>query len=415
VKPTLLISGHNVHQTLWPSLSAIYDLAFIYPGAAQYAAGLGIKDPFGINEAFTSQAQERALASTARIVSETVQHLPNVAARMAANFNGQRSPALESVEDWWAGYILQQANMLTQIVTALDEVQAKRPIVGCLVHEDVTLMARAPVNWCKARGIPTIHIPHAMCHLQPSGGPDIHRETRTDWIGASGTAMRDFYAGNPLTSGAGGHPADKIEIVGAPQWDYLYDASAMPTRAEARSVLDVDGLVVTYAATWSQTTALRGGFDDELDAGLQGVIKAAHDLGATLIVNVHRSCASGIEEWYTKQVEAGGIKALVTRQHFNYVLRASDVVIAQGPSNVCLDALIAGTPACYIQSEGFDYAHPLLPRGSVREATELIAQALGVRDWGDLIKVYNDAHPIGDATQRCIEFIADKCKEKVTG
>jgi len=35
----------------------------------------------------------------------------------------------------------------------------------------------------------------------------------------------------------------------------------------------------------------------------------------------------------------------------------------------------------------------------------LIAQALGVRDWGEMIKTYNDAHPIGDAAQRCVEFV----------
>lgn len=406
MKPLLLMTGHDVHRSLWKPIAESYDLCFVFPGAAQYAQGLGIVNCFGLNEAFTGNSQEKALAGTAALIANTVQHLPQVGQRLAERFNGQRSPALQTVEQWWAGYVLQQANMFAQVITSLDEVEQKRQPAGCVVHEDVTLMTRAVVNWCNARSIPTIHIPHAMCHLRPDGGPDIHRETRATWIGASGEMMRNFYAGS-------GHRVDRIELVGAPQWDYLYDTSALPTRQEARQVLDVDGLVVMYAATWSQTTALRGGFDEELDAGVRGVIRAANALGATLIINVHRSCAQGIEEFFAKQLEEGGGRGLVTRNHFNYVLRAADVCIAQGPSNVCLDALIAGTPACYIQSEGFDYAHPLIPRGSVDEASDLIAQALGVPDWSDLIAAYNVVHPIGGAVERCVEFIAAKCGEKV--
>ena len=400
-KPLLLISGHQVHQALWQPLQESFDLMFAYPNVKQYAESIGVTKTLALSEALNVQAQERSLNQTALMTNAAVAQLPVIRQAVANNFNGTRPPALAQINEWWPGYLMQQTGMVSNVITALDEVGKVRPLIGCVVHEDVTLYTRALVNWCNAHGVKTIHIPHAMCHLRDDAGPDIHRETRAAYIGASGEAMRDYYARN-------GHPLGNIELIGAPQWDNYYQPGHLPERDEARRVLDVDGLVVTYAATWGQTTALRGGYDSEINAGINAVLDYAQRKSATLIIKVHPNAGTS-ENYYADRLQQAHVKGLVTRQHLAYVLRASDVLISQGPSNVCIESVMAGTPACYIQSEGFDFAHPQLPRGSVRDMDNMVEVARSPQDWSEFITFYNCVHPDGGSVERAVDWLRALC------
>jgi hypothetical protein len=244
--------------------------------------------------------------------------------------------------------------------------------------------------------------------LRDDAGPDIHRETRATYLGAAGAAMRDFYARN-------GHPAESIELIGALQFEHYYRPGALPERDEARRVLDVTGTpemrgraVVTYAATWGQTTALRGGYDDEINAGIGAVLDYARRSDATLIVKVHPNSGSA-EDFYAERMKQAQVRGLVTRQHLSYVLRASDVLISQGLSNVCVEAILAGTPACYIQSEGFDFAHPQIPRGSVFDIDGMIEAARAPQEWDGFLSFYNCAHPLGGAVEKAVDWLRMLC------
>lgn len=408
-KPLLLLSGHQVHQALWRPLQEHFDLMFGYPNVKQYAESIGLAETLALSEAMTVEAQERALNQTATLTHLAVLQLPIVTRAAAVHFNGQRPPALQQLGDWWPGYVMQQVSMIANVVAALDETIKKRPLAGCVVHEDVSLYTRVLVNWCNSRKIPTMHIPHAMCHLRADGGPDIHRETRAHYLGAAGAAMRAFYARN-------GHPLERIELIGAPQFEHYYQPDALPGRDEARRVLDVDGLVITYAATWGQTTALRGGFDDEINAGFASILDAAKRRGATLIVKVHPN-GGDAEQFYAEGLQQAGVRGLVTRQHLNYVLRASDVLVSQGPSNVCVEAALAGVPSCYIQSEGYDFAHPAIPRGTTQDLAgtaghamdAMIDAALAWHDFDEFIEFYNGVHPAGGAIERAVDWLRELC------
>ena len=104
---------------------------------------------------------------------------------------------------------------------------------------------------------------------------------------------------------------------------------------------------------------------------------------------------------------------MVTRSHHIYVLRATDVLIAQGPSNVCVDAAILGTPSAYLQTEGFDFAHVLPFRGTLDTLAKVALMAKDSRGdpaWSDFCKFYDDAYPDGDAAGRICEMVEQLCQ-----
>ena len=223
------------------------------------------------------------------------------------------------------------------------------------------------VALCRARGIPTIHIPHAPCHLLP-GVPDIHRETRTDWILASGARMRDFYVSS-------GFPAERIHVVGGPQYDRMYSEVHLSREvARAQLGLPEDVMVVAYGATWAQTTSLRSKFEAELQAGFAAVMGLAAGIGGHLLVSLHPHGPNNAAE-YAKAMKESEVKGIVVRGHMVHVLRAADLLIAQGPSNLCIEAAILGTSSVYLRTEGFDYATALPGRSNDYKDLPPVAQA----------------------------------------
>jgi hypothetical protein len=409
-RPLFIVSGGPSTTPLWPGLAERYDLVFLYPQAAQQAQTAGLRAG-ALASVVDGDLQEHIATASVNLAARVVGALPAVRARVAALCGDAPPEGLNGhLPEWFPGYAHHLLGAGVAVLAQLDRLaQMDRPIAGCLTHEDVSLDTRALVAWCNARGVPTIHVPHAPCHLLP-GVTDIHRETRARWIAASGPAMARFYAD-------GGHDPARIALIGAPQWDDLYGPG--PDRAESRRVLlgpDAAhaGPVLAYMTTWGQTTSLRSEFEREFDAGWQAVLAAAQTLGAYLCVLVHwNDQRPGTEEKYEAALRAAGVAGLVTRNHKHYLLRAVDCLVAQGPSNMCVEAAILGTPSCYLQTEGFDYATPLPYRGTPANIGAAIRAALdsaGQPAWQAFIAAYNAAHPDSGATERVLALVETVCR-----
>lgn len=408
-KPVLLLAGSQSTAGLWPRLAQTFDLCFLYPQAKDYAASSGVTNVLSLPDLFNGQVREQSMTDAARVIAGIYQHLDRIQDNALHSFNGNGPiGAFTEMRDWWPGYVLNHAQSTAMLLNALSWLQNTRTIAGYVTHEDVAPDTRTLALWCRRNGYPTIHLPHAPCHLLPGGGPDIHRETRCEWILASGAAMRQFYIEN-------GHPADRIVVTGGVQWDALYDQTLAVSRERARRLLKVDGLVLTYATTWGQTTSLRGGFADELNDGLRAVVDLAKNWGATLIVKVHPNDGNQLDEHFVNALKSAGVNGLVTRQYLKETLAASDLLIAQGPSNVCLDAAIVGVPSVYIQTEGFDFRTALPYRATLADLDLEAAAALDgaqqrLDDWDGFVREYNDAHPKGGAADRVVDEILKLCQ-----
>jgi len=404
-KPVLLISGHNVTEALWRPLSERYDLCMLYAQAAPYAESIGVKC-LGLNNFLTPDVQEKAMNTAAELTANIVNGMPGIMQRMRAAVGEPIMPTeLENAEEWFAGLCMHHFQAWSIEIAMLEQLEAQRRIAGCVTHEDVTGETRAMVDFCRARSIPTVHVPHANCHLLADAGPDIHREWRCDFIAVAGTAMRDWFVAN-------GFPAARIEITGVPYFDRYY--GEMPLKEEARHILAIpDGKrVICYSGTWTQTTGLRGEWEKEIDGNLTAVINLARDWDAFLIKTIHPHDASQSEQYFAQAMQQAQVYGLVTRHHQTYALRAADVLIAPACSNMCIDAAILGTPACYLQTEGFEYAHEFPFRAGPEGIAEAARLALESRDdprWDDFCKTYNAVHPAGDAAERVASVVTRIC------
>jgi len=409
-RPVLILSGGTITSSLWRPLSEKYDLFFLYDQAAALAKEMKITNARALAEVIDSDLREMAANDAALLTGQVVNALPNIETRFNEIYHHQQPASLNSdLRQWWAGYCQFHIGERVKLIAALKKVIFTREVVGCLTHEDVAPDTRSMVDFCNAHGVPTIHLPHANCHLLDSAGPDIHRETRTDMIIAHGEYMANWYRRQGF-EGA-------IEIAGNPAFDGLYDGNT-PKRIEAREVLGIkpNELAICYAATWGQTTSLRGD-PHEMDDGLAAVLKAAKELKALVLVKVHPHEPREADKFYAQALEVANVPGLVTRMHTPYIISAADVLVAQGPSNLCIEAAIVGTPACYIQTEGFDFEHNAILRSGpdgietvIRKTIELIEPGY----WEDFCTFYNATHPTGNAGERVVEIVERTCTSPLT-
>lgn len=417
-KPALIISGANNAMPMWPALAEMYSLHFLIPQAAQLAADMGIPDTAIIANLMDPEMRERVETKATIMAARVVNAMAEIGSRLTTAYDG--IPAADAfsaggvgpeqlnghLADWFPGYC--RSHFVGQMLTtdALERLIDSRPVAGCIVHEDVTPAFRGVVLYCKSRGIPTIHMPHAACHMRPEAGPDIHRETRTDWILASGAYMRDWYTEQ------GFDPA-KIIMVGLPALDRLYDGPRY-SKDEARKILRIENAkVIMYGTTWGQTTSMRSKFEVEFEETLTAVIELARRQEAVLVINLHPNENQQNIEHYANRLKTAGLAGLVAPANYgDLCLAASDLVVKHGPSNYCIESAIQGVPACYVQTEGFDFDTPLPPRGPASELPKLAQQAMDTpsEDWDAFARVYNDADGTADATDRAVAAVVQICQ-----
>lgn len=397
-KPVLYTVGGHTQRELWQPLSEHYQLAFLNSGAGRMAAEMGVEDVLLIESFMTptmlEQAKRKAMLHVAQVA--------DVVASGSCLFD----PSIPSLDtqgmlNWLPVWTYE--NLIPAIGRAfsLAACHEKHGGVGALVHEDVTPEGRILCQWANAEGLPTLHMPHAN-HFLANDTEDIHCSTVARHIGASGTYMRDWYAG-------AGAQAD-IQLIGAPQWDRLYDTERRPGREFARRALGLpqDGLVLAYATTWAQMTAVWGKPDEELERGLELMLGAAKELAATLIIKMHPGEVAGQEKAYVEALREFGLKGAITRKHNEVVLRAADCLITQGSTNLAVSAAILGTPVVEIYQCSTRYPDYGPPGTWGEELVDLIREAVRGQDLGEFERAMNyDAD--GKAGERAVAWIRELC------
>lgn len=400
-KPVLLLTAGGNLSPLAPALAEHYDLIYVAQGAPDWGApGLALL------QLADADVRERADTAAAQLTAQAVAGLPTVAERLAATLPAAHPAALNSqLPGWFAGYAMRSFQWQALYLETLARVARERRIAGLLVHEDVGPDTRTAVLWARAQGLPTVHLPHAACHLMP-GLLDIHREARAEYVLSSGPYMDRFYQAARVAP-------EKILPVGVPAWDGYYGQD-LPSQAESRQVLGIpaEAPVVLYGTTWGQTTSLRSRFEAEFRETEDAVLALAKARGAFLVINLHPNEAPGNVQYYVERLQAAGVRGLVTPNHGGYCTRAADVVIKHGPSNFCIEAALIGRSSCYIQTEGFDFEHPLPPRGRAADLPRLVDEALAQPAWlwQKFISTYNVVHPDGGATERAVEAVLALCR-----
>lgn len=409
-RPVLLVTQHPNIIPLWSKLSQDFDLCIVGPNP-NFGKELGLNNSFPLAQFNSPDAQEAATNKAYELAAKMIGS-PLWVRKIQELAGGQDAPEqlkFENVKRWWPAMAGEHIKQETLLVEMLRQLAKQTNFVGALVHEDVTPDTRTIVQFCKSRGIPTFHLPHANCFYTGESW-DIHTESICDYILVAGKFGKDFYS-------HWGFDESKIAIVGSPALDSWYSTSA-PTRAEARKVLGIgEGkFAIVYASTWGQLTSTRGEFDKEFQDNVTLICHVAKELGALLVVKMHPGEGQGQEEMYLGALKNFGVEGFVTREYNEYVLRAGDVLVSHGPSNVCVQAAIIGLPFCYLPTEDFSFPNPgplqaEKTPSSLSDIIKEVSDPLGSfsKDyWSDFAKLMNDPNDCfdaGSASDRAVEFI----------
>jgi len=397
-KPVLFTVGNYTQQDLWRPLSETYRLAFLNSGAGQMAHEMGIEDVLVLESFMTGamleQAKGQAMAYATQI-SEAVISGSCVLDSAVPALNGT------GLLRWLPVWAYENAVPAIGRVFAAATCMEKHGSSGVLVHEDVTPEGRVLCQWGNVEGLPTLHMPHAN-HFLANDTADIHCSTVAQHIGASGIYMRDWYLG-------AGSKAD-TRLIGAPQWDKLYDAERMPTREQSRRAMGIaqDAFVLVYGGTWAQMTAVWGDAEEELKRGWELAVNAAKEMGALFIVKMHPGEAPNRETFYVEEMKKAELKGVVTRKHNEHVLRAADCVLTQGSSNLAVAATILGTPVVEIYQCSTRYPD-YGPKGTWGDGlVDLIREAIAAGPLKEFERAMNYDGD-GKAIDRSLEWIKEMC------
>lgn len=342
-KPTIVISGVGPTFHIYERLNeiynvAVYDLNHANRISVQINSDKVICPMNGAQPPLYEKARNDAALAVAEIVAQMNQ-------RPIFSLNGRTPQKLEGMRDWMPGLTLAHLNELYANLYVLERYHDHAGVRGVVVHEDVTPKFRALALWGKAKGIPVIHMPHNNCYAQVQ--PDIHDKSIADWILAASPYMRDWYAER-------GFSKERIKVIGFPPWDGWADIDITRERARAMFHFDDGVPTVTLCTGWPQRTNY---VDDHstTEAASHLVLNTAQKLGWNVIWKMHPGDATGQEERYVKLMAMYGINGVVTRDHLAYALKAADMVISTGPSNVLVEAGINDVPPALFNLRGYGF------------------------------------------------------------
>jgi len=377
VDKTIIITGVGPTRTIYAELMKHYDVAVYDHGQASQLAmqhgNIEVKCPIaGAQQMLFDNARNDATLAAAEVVG---------AINNETSFSDNGSSAQHIKAKTWlpglslAHFVDLYANLRALDAYAKDDEGDEKTVnlVGIIVHEDVTPKYKALALWGKARGVPVIHMPHNNCYAQTR--PDIHDTSVSDWILASSPYQRDWY-------GDRGFPKDHIKIVGFPGWDEWHELDLNKEKARTMLRIEPDETVVTLCTGWPQRTNY---VDDHsmTEAMVHLTLDAARDAGFRVIWKIHPGDMQGQEQHAMRLAASYRVPAIVVRDHLPYALMAANMVISTGPSNVLVEAGIAGVaPALFnLRGYGFDRMPPFIVEPDKTSIKETVNHLVNSDEW----------------------------------
>jgi len=408
-RPVIILSGGNSVKPLAKGLSEAYDIGILYPQIAE-----PLKEEklpvFGIDEGGSQVDQGFGVNWAATNIPKIIGNLNSKRGMRSLLPETEIFGSLsEDLKSWFPGFAMSGLSRIVARLNVWTRLWETRDIKLVVTHEDVCEDTRALTQFAKARGTPTLNVPHFNHGTIIGNPPDLHNRVICDWIAVAGEYMKEWYMDRGVDEG-------RIRVTGHPQWDRFTTMQRDRRWACAMLKLDHKRPVVTYASDWVLwTTLLYNPKQPEL--GWQTMLSAMHELrndGVQLVCKVHPNSRNATAEWHAAVARDLGVNCLVTAQHGDIVLQATDLMVSNGFSNYTTEATMLGSPAIWM-GEGF-VADPLIPSvpydaESLYNAIKLsfAQKAVWERDARPrILERYVGPHD-GQATQRVVDW----CKELI--
>lgn len=338
-KPLLLTVGSIGQSSLWKPLSEHFRLVFSDQGAHQLALGMGVQCAL-IGQVIDRELLLLATYSGMQVADELI---GGIAEGRFAGLDETTMPALGPVAMELTSSVALRYMACQRIA------QTEGGFAGLLLHEDVTEASRSFIEFARNHGVPVFHLPHANHFLEP-GTADVHSSISSDWIGVRGSYMAAWY----LACGA---DPDRLAFIGAPELDKYYLPDVLPQKEHSRRCLGLspEKPVFALATTWAQDTGVWGkGHEDTLWA-IRRFLEACNALSGQAVIKAHPGEPAEHLQNYANIMAAYGQAGVVTAEHAEHVLVASDVLVTYGPSNIAVLAQIAGCPVVELMEPSAKY------------------------------------------------------------
>jgi glycosyltransferase involved in cell wall biosynthesis len=420
-KPVIVLSGGPAVQHLaakWsgdgkmvdPLLSKDYDIAFLYGQVADEFRGRGMQC-FKLDDGTTGQDNNDAINWAVLQLTPLIQSLRGRKQSKVRSCLPQSQPHLKTVSGsllgWMPGYVVSSLARMHMRIDVWKRFWDSHDVRLVVTHEDVAEDTRALAQFAKARGTPTLHVPHFNHGSLPRPIPDVHDTVQCDYAAVAG----EYMAGWLEQRGMG---RERIRVTGHPAWDRF--AHINPDRYWSRAMLRLNPArpAVCYAADWVLWTTLCY-HERTPNAGWQAMLEAFKVLGREgwlLICKSHPGAKVTNAEWHAKEAQKMEVSCLVTDQHLDIILQAADVMVSNGFSNIIAEAAMAGVPAITLGPGYLD--EPAAP--SVDYDSEALVQAIkdahtSRQAWqADLLPAFLERY-VGPNDGKATDRIVEWCRE----
>ena len=324
------------------------DFRFVFGNAA---IGNGAKD-LGAEVANLDEAVDMPLLAQAQAAGLWLYH--QVAGELIHGKLTNLSPDYPPlhtplIQGWMPNAVYEPTVFALSKILAITRIIEEHGIQGVLLHEDVSIDGRVLAGIGHKYEVPVVHLPHANYFISPTDG-DIHASSRSDILGVYGPYMRDWFI-------AAGVDPSTITMIGAAHWDKMYNESERLTKEHSRACLGVgmDRPVYAYAASWAQDTNAWGRGAEDLFDSLRWVLETVREANAQLIIKLHPHQNEQNVLRAAEIVTESGVGTVFTSHYAAHILKAADVVITQGSSNIAVEAGIMGTPVVEMFQPGTRY------------------------------------------------------------
>jgi len=226
---------------------------------------------------------------------------------------------------------------LFDAVVLLIAIDAINPDI-IVLHNDVEPHMKGLALWAKKHNVPCLHVPHSIIidseERSVSTRSDVHDIITASDIAVAGQYQQDWYLDRGL---------DKTHMhkTGLPQFDNLYVdmVSFNGDKARHRKMLTLreNEPVVMFASSWRQDTNLLGCHDDIQSSYIQ-FLNVAKMVGFQPLIKIHPHSNKSNFDFHTMMANQLGVEIAITQQHLYTCIRAADIVVTFGPSNLLLEA-----------------------------------------------------------------------------
>jgi O-antigen biosynthesis protein len=279
-----------------------------------------------------------------------------------------------------------QADMPEIVMTlaALESAFSTHSVRLVVTNEDFTPMRRAVVLWARARGIPSLHLEHALTLTEPYA---VHGRIMSDILAVFAESGIEAYVEGPDDV-----PVDRIRVTGNPAWDAY--ASLVPAREAIRLELatrhecPASPPWIVFATTWGANWPARVETDVHART-LRWFLQTCRTLfdagrSETVIVKDRPANQAFGRDLFTRLVMEVGIdpsRILYVTDEIEKWVTAADVVVSVN-SLVSVEAILAATPAVNLLTEMDMTMGPMYDAGSgvvdaeVHELTAVLSRVI---------------------------------------